>query len=269
MKFEHERSETFTSTREVRAFVSTRSGDVSVDTHEGRDVLVTLGTQSGAHRHLLEQAEVVFDAESNTLKVRSQVNDGFDSITNFKDFLKKKTWTDGFKNSIDVRLLLPHGSSVEIASVSGDTEIEGDVAHVRAATASGDVVVKSDVASLDVKSASGDVRANQVLERFQCQSASGDVYCTGTAAATVIRTASGDVDVRASRPGSIAVRAVSGDVSVAVAKGLAVDVNGTSVSGDMASSIALDDQGDGASASETVNIDVTTISGDVHIDRAP
>jgi hypothetical protein len=56
-------------------------------------------------------------------------------------------------------------------------------------------------------------------------------------------------------------------VRIAVARGLAVDVKGASVSGEMASSIALDAEGDGASASETVTIDVTTVSGDVHVDR--
>jgi predicted membrane protein len=267
MKFEHERNQSFTSTGEVHADVSTRSGDVSVDTHAGREILVTLGAQSGSHQHLLDEADITFDAEKNVLRVRSQTNNGFESLMNLKDLLKKKTWTDEFNHGVNVHITLPRGSSVEIASASGDIDIEGDVTHVKAITASGDVVVGTDVASLDVKSTSGDVRTGPVRERLECQSASGDVQCSGAASTTIIRTASGDVAVEASIAAVISVRAVSGDVRIAVARGLAVDVKGASVSGEMASSIALDAEGDGASASETVTIDVTTVSGDVHVDR--
>jgi hypothetical protein len=269
MKFEHERTASFTSTKEVLAYVSTRSGDVSIDTHDDREILVALRAHSTADQHLLDHVVVTFDAETNVLRVRAQKNDGSESLLNIKELLKKRTWTDGFGGGVDVHVTLPSGSSVEIATASGDSEIQGDVVHVKAATASGDVDVASDVVTLDVKSASGDVRAHRVDERMECQNASGNVKCTGAASTTVIRTASGDVDVVATMAGDISVRAVSGDVRIAVALGLAVDVKGTSVSGDMASSIALDAEGDGASASETVTIEITTVSGDVHIDRAP
>jgi hypothetical protein len=269
MKFDHERIASFTSTREVLAYVSTRSGDVRIDTHDDREILVALHAHSAAHQHLLDLADVTFDAETNVLRVRAQKNDGVESLLNIKELLKKRTWTDGCDGGVDVRVTLPSGSSVEIATASGDSEIDGDVAHVKAATASGDVVVMTDVVTLDVKSASGDVRAHRIRDRMECQNASGNVQCTGAASTTVIRTASGDVDVVATKAGDISVRAVSGDVRIGVAPGLAVDVKGTSVSGEMASSIALDAEGDGASESETVTIEVTTVSGDVHINRAP
>ena len=269
MKFEHERTESFTSTREVHAYVSTRSGDVIIDTHDDREILVALSARSGAHQHLLEQTVVTFDAESHVLRVRAKMNDGFESRQNIKELFKKRTWNDGPDGAVYVHVTLPIGSSVEIATASGDSKIQGHVAHVKAATASGDVVVGSDVVTLDVRSASGDVRAQRVRDRMECQNASGDVQCTGAASTTIIRTASGDVNLVATMAGDISVRAVSGDVRIGVAPGLALDVKGTSVTGEMASSIALDAEGDGASASETVAIEITTVSGDVHINRAP
>jgi len=51
---------------------------------------------------------------------------------------------------------------------------------------------------------------------------------------------------------------------------LIIDVNGTTVSGDMGSSIPLDSSGgdDGGDEGETVSINVVTVSGDFRISRA-
>ena len=58
--------------------------------------------------------------------------------------------------------------------------------------------------------------------------------------------------------------------SISVKPGLIIDVDGTTVSGDMGSSIPLDPSGgdDGGDDDEIVSIHVTTVSGDVRISRA-
>jgi DUF4097 and DUF4098 domain-containing protein YvlB len=72
----------------------------------------------------------------------------------------------------------------------------------------------------------------------------------------------------AEREGDISVRAVSGDIRVSVKPGLIIDVEGTTVSGDMGSSIPLD-YGDGdGDEGETVTVRLVTVSGDVRISRA-
>jgi DUF4097 and DUF4098 domain-containing protein YvlB len=77
------------------------------------------------------------------------------------------------------------------------------------------------------------------------------------------------VALTAVRPGEISARAVSGDIRISVKPGLVIDVDGTTVSGDMGSSIPLDSSGDdGGDDDETVSIRVTTVSGDVKISRA-
>jgi hypothetical protein len=55
---------------------------------------------------------------------------------------------------------------------------------------------------------------------------------------------------------------------VRVARGLAVDVNGNTVSGDMGTNIDLDASGDAKSAEEQVYIKISTVSGDIRIDKA-
>lgn len=268
MRSENQRIESFTLTGQVQAKVSSRSGDVTVEAHEGADVVVTFSARGSNNEHLLEQAEVTFDAERNYLEVRTQSRDSFDSFKSLKDLVKRRSWFELGNSDVDVQIKVPAGSSIEIATVSGDSQLRGGLANVKISAASGDVVVSGPVDTLDVRSASGDVQAVQVRNSFECRSASGDVKCDGAGNATVVHTASGDVNLKATIPGEISVRAVSGDVRISVARGLAIDVEGNSVSGDMASSIPLDSSGDGASEGETVAIKVATVSGDVRIDRA-
>jgi DUF4097 and DUF4098 domain-containing protein YvlB len=66
----------------------------------------------------------------------------------------------------------------------------------------------------------------------------------------------------------LTVKVVSGDVAVAVARGLAVDINGTTVSGNLSSNIDLDASGDAASEVDEISIKVTTVSGDIKINKA-
>ena len=85
---------------------------------------------------------------------------------------------------------------------------------------------------------------------------------------TEIMSASGDVAVSADRPGDLLVRVVSGDVKVRVAHGLAVDVNGRTISGEMGSNIDLDLSDHAKNEEEPLYIKVNTVSGDIRIDKA-
>ena len=100
-----------------------------------------------------------------------------------------------------------------------------------------------------MRTASGDVRTGHVRANLSCRSASGDVECLGSAARTEIISASGDVHVR-------------------VARGLAVDVNGNTVSGDMGANIDLNASGDVESDEEQVYNKVSMVPGDIRIDNA-
>jgi len=262
----NERNERFTSSQPIEAMVQTRSGDVTVRTGDGDTIDVVLTVRGEAHRHLLEHAVVEFDTTTHRLTVSSTSNASLDSLRGWKSLVKSKSWFDLGGADVDVTVSVPKNSSVDVSTASGDVRLGGSLSDVKVSSASGDVELADDVDSLEVKTASGDVSAKQVRRSLECRSASGDVHCAGAAASTVITTASGDVVIKAVAPGEITVRAVSGDVKVSVQKGLVIDVDGTTLAGELGSNISLD--GADGIGDEMVAIKVSTISGDLRIDRA-
>jgi DUF4097 and DUF4098 domain-containing protein YvlB len=260
------RQEIYQASGPVRADVVTKSGDISVQVGSGNEVTVVLKATSGNANALLEGAELHFDEKSNELVIRTQPHDQFDSLAGLTNLFMRSLRS----GDLDVTLTLPEGSSIDVITGSGDTVTRGALADIDVTTGSGDVKVGDTVNSVDVKTGSGDVVTGHIIENFECRCASGDVRCDGAAATTDIHTASGDVVVMAERSGAISIRAVSGDVRINVRPGLVIDVNGTTVSGDMGSAIPLDSdvgevEGD---ESEIVSINVVTVSGDFRISRA-
>jgi hypothetical protein len=262
------RQETYQASGPVHADVITKSGDISVQVGSDNEVRVTLKATSGNGDALLERAELHFDESSNELVIRTHPSDqiDFDSLAGLTNLFMKSLRS----GDLDVTLTVPEGSSIDVISGSGDTVTRGALADIDVTTGSGDVKVGDTVNSLDVKTGSGDVVAGQVIENLECRCASGDVRCEGAAASTSVHTASGDVALTAVRAGDISVRAVSGDIRINVKPGMIIDVDGTTVSGDLGSSIPLDASGgdDSGDEDETVAIHVTTVSGDVRISRA-
>jgi hypothetical protein len=262
------RQEIYAASGPVHADVVTKSGNIAVQVGSGNEVRVVLKASRNKGDVLLENAELHFDEKSNELLVRTQPHDHFNSLAGLTTLFMKSAWSDF--GDLDVTLTLPEGSSIDVITGSGDTVTRGALADINVTTGSGDVKVGDTVNSVDVKTGSGDVVAGHVTGNFECRCASGDVRCDGAAKNTDIHTASGDVVVTAERAGDISVRAVSGDVRINVKPGLMIDVNGTTVSGDMGSSIPLDssDGDDGGDEGETVSINVVTVSGDFRISRA-
>jgi DUF4097 and DUF4098 domain-containing protein YvlB len=260
------RQEIYQVSGPVRADVVTKSGDISVQVGSGNEVTVILKATGGNGNTLLENAELHFDEKSNELRVRTQPSDQFDSLAGLTNLFMRSLRS----GDLDVTVTLPEGSSIDVITGSGDTVTRGALAGIDVTTGSGDVKVGDTVSSVDVKTGSGDVVTGRVIESFECRCASGDVRCDGAAATTDIHTASGDVVVLAERPGAISVRAVSGDVRINVKSGLMIDVNGTTVSGDMGSAIPLDSDtgGNDGDEDEDVSISVVTVSGDFRISRA-
>jgi DUF4097 and DUF4098 domain-containing protein YvlB len=258
------RTENYTASGPVDVLVLTKSGDVVVQAVPGNEVLVRLVATGSEASTVLENAEVDFDAATNKLIVRT-MRDQFDSLTGLKTLFKKSGWIG---SDLDVMISVPEESSLEVKTASGDTQCHGPLENVELHSASGDIHVSDPVVSLEVKTASGDVVVGRVIESLECRSASGDVRCASAAVRTDVTTASGDVTVTAEQAGEISVKAVSGDVRVNIASGLVIDVDGTTVSGDMGSSIPLDGDGDEDGDEETVTIRVSTVSGDFRITRA-
>lgn len=262
----NQRSERFTPSGPIHARVGARSGDVTVRAGTESELVVTLSASSSKYAHLLEGAEIHFDPARQELTVRTVPRDLAISSRGLRG--ATRSWFDFGHGDLDVLVLLPAASSLEVTTVSGDVSIKGELSEIGIDGVSGDVRVADPCERLEARTASGDVTTAQVHDELKVRSASGDVLCRGAATKTDIQSASGDVDVAAERPGDINIKAVSGDVRVRVARGLAVDINGNSVSGDLGTNIDLDATGDVTSDEETITIKVNTVSGDIRIDKA-
>jgi DUF4097 and DUF4098 domain-containing protein YvlB len=255
-----ERRETFVASGPVLAIVNSKSGDVNVHTTTGSNLEVVLRANTTS-ADLLDLAEVHFNESTSTLDVRTRDGDGPGKR------MQRGSWFSFGDSDLDVEIVMPVDSSALVTTVSGDTTFDGSLDDIRVTSVSGDVRVNADANVADVKTASGDVDARRVHDSLVCRTASGDVSCESSAQITDISSASGDVRVFAEQPGELSIKVVSGDVLVRVARGLAVDINGNTVSGDMGTNIDLDGAGDGNGGDELA-IKVSTVSGDVRIDKA-
>jgi DUF4097 and DUF4098 domain-containing protein YvlB len=190
---------------------------------------------------------------------------------------------DADVKSADVELLGQFGR-VSITTASGDMSV-GHAAELSARTASGDLACRSVggdatvttasgdarldavAGSAQVSTASGDVAVGRVDGDARVRTASGDVGLNHTGGSVSARTASGDVRVASVRSGTVQIDSASGDVEIGVATGTAAWLDVQSLSGSVSSDLdAADAPGDDAA---TVSIHAHTLSGDVHVRRAP
>jgi hypothetical protein len=262
-----ERHEVFEATGPGIARVTTASGDVTIGASESNVIEVTLSVKDPSQQRFLDDAVIEYDRHKNALVVRTRTHENFNSMRGFRAAIRRGAWFE-FSSDPDVHIALPEGSTVEVTTASGDTEIIGVLAKATIASASGNVSVADEVGVLEMKTASGDVSTASVRESLICHSASGNVRCDGAGTTTKIRTASGSVRLSVEVPSDISVHTVSGNVAVSVAKGLEVDVDASSISGRLTSTMPLDGSAGGASSEDAVSISAKTVSGDVKVSSA-
>ena len=132
------------------------------------------------------------------------------------------------RNGVIVRIALPRGSDVEVATASANVELNGSLGAVSVKTASGEVTA-DDVDDLRAKTASGDIEVGTVGGDLRMHTASGDLRCVRVDGRSSVTTTSGDAEI-GSTGGAIEVRATSGDVRLGEVSGEARVV---AVSGDV------------------------------------
>lgn len=262
-----ERREVFEAAGAGIARVTTSSGDVTIGASESNVIEVTLSVKDDTYRKMLDDAVIEFDAHKNSLVVRTRTHESFNAVRGFKAAIRRNSWFEFGGSDPDVHVALPEGSTVEVTTASGDTEIIGVLAKASVTSASGSVSIADEVGVLEMKTASGDVSSANVRESLTCHSASGNVRCDGAGTSTKIRTASGSIRLAVDVPSDISVHTVSGDVAVTVARGLEVDVDASSISGRLTSTMPLDGTTND-SPKDAVSISARTVSGDVTVSSA-
>jgi DUF4097 and DUF4098 domain-containing protein YvlB len=165
--------------------------------------------------------------------------------------------------SLDVTVELPEGSSCRVRAASADVRCSGELAAADIHTASGDVRVENVSGLADVDTASGDVLLDAAGEA-RAKSASGDVTIGRVSGPVSVSTASGDVQIDQAAGPKTDVKSASGDIRVAVAPGIGVYQDLSSLSGTVSSELepAEDSGGSG------MTLHCRTISGDVRVSRA-
>lgn len=124
----------------------------------------------------------------------------------------------GFGNTVvsgervEIRAVLPEGSSLVVNGASVDVETSGTLDAVRISTKTGDIDVDA-AEVLDVSTYSGDVTVRRLAGSGRAQSKSGDVT------------------IHAVADGTIHASTASGDVRVTREPGVTLDVQARSVSG--------------------------------------
>ncbi len=268
MNINQERHEVFEASGAISARVFTSSGDVTIGASDSSVIEVTLSVSDPSRQYLLDEAEVTFVPSKGTLEVRTRTHESHNTMRGFKAAIRRNSWFEFGGSDPDVHIGLPEGSSVDVTTASGDTEIIGALARAGVTSASGNVSVADEVGVLEMKTASGDVKTAAVRESLTCHSASGNVRCASAGTTTKIRTASGEVKLSVEVPSEISVRTVSGNVAIAVARGLDVDVDATSISGRLSSTMPLDSTSGDLSKSDAVAINAKTVSGNVTVSSA-
>lgn len=202
-----------------------------------------------------QTATVALDGDDRTVAVtRVEFNDGTLSIV---------VPPDHRVGSLDVAVELPEGSSCRLNTASGDIECTGELGALDVQTASGDVSAERVSGPARVVAASGNVSVGQAHEA-NVDSASGDVRIGWVSGDAQVRSASGDVHIEAASGRRLEVKSASGDISVAVAPGIGVYLDLSSLSGTVSCELEPGE--------ETEQADMTlacrTISGDVRVGRA-
>src|SRR5580704_12487214 len=151
-----ERHEVFEATGAANARVTTASGDVTIGASESNVIEVTLSVKDPSQQRFLDEAVIEYDRHKNVLVVRTRTHENFNSMRGFRAAIRRGSWFE-FSSDPDVHIALPEGSTVELSTASGDTEIIGALAKATVTSASGNVSVADEVGVLEMKTASGDV----------------------------------------------------------------------------------------------------------------
>jgi DUF4097 and DUF4098 domain-containing protein YvlB len=169
----------------------------------------------------------------------------------------------GRSGDLDVTVEVPEGSSCRVHTASADVRCTGELSAVDAHTASGDVSAELVTGLARVVTASGDVYVGEAAEA-KLESASGDVSMGQASGPVTVSTASGDVRIGAASGGRTEAKSASGDIIVAVAPGIGVYLDLSTLSGTVRSDL----QPAGESGEADMTLSCRTLSGDVQVMRA-
>ena len=151
---------------------------------------------------------------------------------------------------------------------SGDLRC-GDVSgDVRVKSASGDVRVGDVAGDVEVASASGDVHVGVIGGKAEVTTASGDCALEAVARSASVRSASGDIVVARFDGPDLRAQSMSGDVRIGFPRGRTLDVDMSTMSGDVRNMFGVDGAPPSDGSGNRVRVYARTVSGDITIGPA-
>ena len=234
--------------------VEVQQGDITLRATEGTGTVVRLVPRGKNGREL---------AESFTVESRG------DSVVVIAP--KERAMFSFKRDSVDVEVELPAGSTLELKTGSGDVVGKGRFGATKAGTGSGDVTFE-DLASADVKSGSGDLSARAVQGEARAKTGSGDIQLEAAHGNADLVSGSGDVSVRRAE-GDVLAKTGSGDVSIGASVGDLEIMTGTGDvtlgavhGGSIRAKTGTGDVSIGVAGGVAALLDLNTVTGDVKID---
>jgi DUF4097 and DUF4098 domain-containing protein YvlB len=235
------RTETFLTERTPKLRVDLASGLVRLETADVADVVVEVEGP--------REDDVVIEQRGDEIVV--QVD-------------RKRIFGAGGDHRVCVRS--PQGTSVEASVASADVEGQGRFGSLKINSASGDVSFQ-EAEGVEINTASGDVELGRAGGPVKVNSASGDVDVAELGGDVRVRTASGDLRLGSVAAGKLSVQSASGDVEVGIARGSAIWMDVSSMSGDTSCELDARDEPP-AEGKPLVELKARTMSGDVTVKRA-
>lgn len=131
------------------------------------------------------------------------------------------------------------------------------------------VVTVPKTTELKINVVSADIEVIPLVQSIDIGTVSGDILIRHNPTGVCnLKTVSGDILTTTFSSCQYSLKSVSGDIKVLVVPGLEVDVDGKTISGDLASEILLNAGEDSSSnSSELVTITTSTVSGDFTLAR--
>jgi DUF4097 and DUF4098 domain-containing protein YvlB len=241
----------FDTPRPIRLEVKLPIADLEISTvDDARSTVTVMGSE-----RMLEGTKIELDGDLLKVEMARKLFGGFSHHFKGEDF--------------KVRVRVPHGSRVEVATASGDADLNGTFDRLDIKSASGNIRVAGEVSNdSKVNTVSGDIRLPHIAGDLRANSVSGDVRADSVDGSVSAKSVSGNVRVDSVKEGRVDVQSVSGDVEVGIAPGSNVDVDAASASGRLTSEVPLSsERGEGAPG-PTVVVRGKTVSGDVRLFHA-
>lgn len=231
----------FPATGPVTVHVRVPDGAITVDTAAKQTASVTISSSRGD----VSEAKVEFS--DGKLSILAPMRSGLFN-------LRSHQW--------NVNVCVPPGSSCQIDSAAADVRCTGELADLTVQTASGDITA-AQAGSAQVTTASGDIRLGRCGD-LRASSVSGDIKLDRADGDATCQSVSGDVSVGEVHGGRTQVQTTSGDITVTVLPGLSLQLDLSTMSGNVSSDLSQSDRAAGTDAT----IHCRSISGDLRLLRA-